>query len=180
MAKSNDTNEKFTTHFLASAKPVKSSMELPAAKREIRDTQEANASASARLILQDSLQQGGDSSKIMAVMNELDAIWRLDPGSKVIIFSQFLGFLDLMETKMGSESVPFFRLDGKLSLNKRMEVLEEFRSCTTGNDNNRGVQRGSVLLMSMGAGGEGLNLVAASSVFIVDRKSFARGFYLLV
>jgi len=53
-------------------------------------------------------------------------------------------------------------LDGKLTLAERKTVVENFKT-----QNNTG-QQGSVLLMSMKAGGVGLNLVQASSVFIVD------------
>jgi SNF2 family DNA or RNA helicase len=116
--------------------------------------------------------RGSSSSKLTAILDELDRIWQEEPGSKVLIFSQFLGFLDLIEEAFKQHRIPFARLDGKLSLRDRMAVLQEF-----GSDNGGGHRvstsgtkpdAGSVLLISMKAGGVGLNLVAARTVFIAD------------
>lgn len=117
--------------------------------------------------------QGSSSSKLVAILQELENVWEEEPGSKVLIFSQFLGFLDLMEKSFKKNQIPFARLDGKLSLKERMGVLKSF-----GDDQSDGKQGGvgttnkkigSVLLISMKAGGVGLNLVAANTVFIADR-----------
>ncbi len=113
--------------------------------------------------------RGSSSSKLTAILDELDNVWNEEPGSKVLIFSQFLGFLDLMEEAFKKNQIPFSRLDGKLSLKERMLVLQEF-----GSDHERVTEngimsrKGSVLLISMKAGGVGLNLVAARTVFISD------------
>lgn len=117
--------------------------------------------------------QGSSSSKLEAIKKELEKVWQEDPGSKVLIFSQFLGFLDLLEESFKSNNTPFARLDGKLSLKERIAVLQEFgndRSNTSSKissvENRQNI--GSVLLISMKAGGVGLNLVAARTVFITD------------
>lgn len=120
---------------------------------------------SARTILQEAVEGRGDSSKMKAVLDELERVWEQDPGSKVLIFSQFLGFLDLLQPRLASLSVPYFRLDGQLTLSKRIDVLKDFRESSPASSED---SKGTVLLMSMNAGGEGLNLVAASTVFIVD------------
>lgn len=120
---------------------------------------------SARSILREAVDGHLESSKMKAVLDELEKIWELDPGSKVIIFSQFLGFLDLLQPKLSAIGVSFSRLDGQMSLSRRVEVLKDFRSTARRKGDNA---KGSVLLMSMNAGGEGLNLVAASTVFLVD------------
>ena len=122
----------------------------------------------ARQVLESAI-QGASSSKLAAILSELHNIWDEDPGSKVLVFSQFLGFLDLMEQSFRSGGIPFSRLDGKLTLKERVKVLEQFgkpqpKSADTGASN----KIGSVLLVSMKAGGVGLNLVSASSVMIVD------------
>jgi SNF2 family DNA or RNA helicase len=125
----------------------------------------SNKSSLAQGILRDAVDGRVESSKMKAVLDELERVWELDPGSKVLIFSQFLGFLDLLEPRLRAMGIPFSRLDGQISLSKRVEVLKEFRSAARPKGNS---QRGTVLLMSMNAGGEGLNLVAASTVFILD------------
>ena len=123
----------------------------------------------ARQVLEDAI-QGSNSSKQLAILKELQSVWEVDPRSKVLIFSQFLGFLDLLELSFRANKIPFARLDGKLSLKERVKVLEEF-----GRANPEGTPQGdpqsnvgSVLLISMKAGGVGLNLVAARTVFIAD------------
>jgi len=112
--------------------------------------------------------QGTSSSKLAAILEELHLVWEKEPGSKVLIFSQFLGFLDIIEKFFESNDIPYGRLDGKLSLKARMEVLRDFGSESPRHSSSRNSNTGSVLLISMKAGGVGLNLVAASSVFIVD------------
>jgi DNA repair protein RAD5 len=120
--------------------------------------------------------RGSTSSKLTAILQELDNVWKEEPGSKVLIFSQFLGFLDLMEESFKTNQIPFSRLDGSLSLKERKTVLEEFGRSDKTNGGNQRVSAatatkknaGSVLLISMKAGGVGLNLTAARTVFIAD------------
>lgn len=125
----------------------------------------------ARLALETAV-RGSASSKLNSILEELDLVWREEPGSKVLIFSQFLGFLDLIEESFKTTNIPYARLDGKLSLKQRVAVLQEFGSesaaAATSNIANEKSQVGSVLLISMKAGGVGLNLVAARTVFIAD------------
>jgi len=120
--------------------------------------------------------RGSSSSKLTAILQELEKVWEEEPGSKVLIFSQFLGFLDLVEESFKKDGIPYARLDGKLSLKDRVRVLNEFGShiMDTGRRQKElplGTKQhaGSVLLISMKAGGVGLNLVAANTVFIADR-----------
>lgn len=152
--------ERVVSSFLTDSSPSNTPV-----KREGVRKMKSEQAPSARTILQEAVEGRQDSSKMKAVLEELDRIWEMDRGSKVIIFSQFLGFLDLLQPRLASLGVPFFRLDGQLSLSKRVDVLNEFRSAGPVKSNG---QKGSVLLMSMSAGGEGLNLVAASTVFLVD------------
>jgi DNA repair protein RAD5 len=128
----------------------------------------------ARKVLESAI-QGSSSSKQSAIIQELHNVWEETPRSKVLVFSQFLGFLDLLENSFRSSGIPFSRLDGKLSLKERVRVLDEFGRAsperldeTKINDGTKKSNIGSVLLVSMKAGGVGLNLVAASTVFIAD------------
>ena len=130
----------------------------------------ANAQAlAARETLIASL-SGGISSKVSAVLGELDNIWQLDPGSKILIFSQFLGMIDLLGMALSKKEVPTFRLDGKMSLKERIAALDRFERSKGAKPDSAAdaVKRGAVFLASMKAGGVGINLVAASSVLIVD------------
>jgi len=120
-----------------------------------------HALSSARDALRDAL-RGAESAKLAAVVRELDHVWDVDPRAKILIFSQFLGFLDLLQLSLGESDVPFSRLDGGMNLKQRGSALEQFNAPLESNS------RGFVLLLSMKAGGVGLNLVAASAVFVVD------------
>ncbi len=117
----------------------------------------------ARQILNNAV-SGTESSKMKAIMDELNEIWKLDPGSKVLMFSHYLGFLDLLGARFKTNGIPFFRLDGSLNVRERMHVLDEFRTSVTPKQ----PTMGTVLLMSMSAGAEGLNIVSASSCFILE------------
>ncbi|BBG92463.1 Helicase protein with RING/U-box domain, partial [Prunus dulcis] len=72
--------------------------------------------------------------------------------------SQWTAFLDLLETPMKKRGIGFLRFDGKLSQTQRERVLNEFNE----------TRQKMVLLTSLKTGGVGLNLTAASNVFIMD------------
>ncbi|XP_042469780.1 DNA repair protein RAD5B-like [Zingiber officinale] len=96
-----------------------------------------------------------ESSKVKKLMECLENIKRT--GEKSIIFSQWTGFLDLLEIALRGE-FGFLRFDGKLNQQRREYILKEFNES----------KDKTVLLMSLKAGGVGLNLTAASNVFIMD------------
>ena len=77
---------------------------------------------------------------------------------KALIFSQFLGMLGLIKDKLREEGVPFEYFDGSTNINDRQKAIENFQN----NDQCR------VFLISLKAGGVGLNLTAADYVYIVD------------
>jgi len=173
MSKSSRDDGKSTTTYLI---PDSKNPSILRIKKDSPSRPVSNAGA--RQTLENAL-RGAESSKLAAVIDELHKVWELDPGSKVIIFSQYLGFLSLLEGSLRKSKVPFNRLDGKMSLKERVAALEKFnratpsvagaKSTTSGDDDEGNSHRvGSVLLVSMKAGGVGLNLVAASSVFILD------------
>ncbi|XP_039159617.1 DNA repair protein RAD5A-like, partial [Eucalyptus grandis] len=76
-------------------------------------------------------------------------------GSKSIVFSQWTAFLDLLQIPLSRNKIPFVRLDGSLSQQQRENVIKRFSE-----DNDI-----LVLLMSLKAGGVGVNLIAASNAF---------------
>ncbi|URD77866.1 hypothetical protein MUK42_05395 [Musa troglodytarum] len=96
-----------------------------------------------------------ESSKVTKLIKYLKRAQR--SGEKSIVFSQWTAFLDLLEIPL-RKGIGFLRLDGKLSQKKRGIVLKEFSESSDK----------MVLLMSLKAGGVGLNLTAASNVFLVD------------
>ena len=77
---------------------------------------------------------------------------------KVLVFSQFLGMLALIREKMEQENISYVYFDGGSSSKEREEAIQEFQ-------NNHECR---VFLISLKAGGIGLNLTAADYVYIVD------------
>ncbi|XP_073302156.1 DNA repair protein RAD5A isoform X1 [Primulina huaijiensis] len=97
-----------------------------------------------------------ESSKISALMHELKNPSSM--GSKSIVFSQWTAFLDLLQIPLSRGDIPFLRLDGTLNQQQRENVIKQFSE-----DNNI-----MVLLMSLKAGGVGINLTAASHAYVMD------------
>ena len=77
---------------------------------------------------------------------------------KALIFSQFLGMLALIKEKLRELHVPFEYFDGSTAATERERAIQNFQN----NDDCR------VFLISLKAGGVGLNLTAADYVYIVD------------
>jgi non-specific serine/threonine protein kinase len=77
---------------------------------------------------------------------------------KALVFSQFLGMLGLIREKLTALGVKFEYFDGSTSAVDREKAIQSFQK----NDEVR------VFLISLKAGGVGLNLTAADYVYIVD------------
>jgi non-specific serine/threonine protein kinase len=77
---------------------------------------------------------------------------------KALVFSQFLGMLGLIREKLKEQGVKFEYFDGSTSAIERERAIQNFQK----NDECR------VFLISLKAGGVGLNLTAADYVYIVD------------
>lgn len=77
---------------------------------------------------------------------------------KALVFSQFLGMLSLIKEKMKELGVDYEYFDGSSTVNERERAINRFQ-----NDENC-----RVFLISLKAGGVGLNLTAADYVYIVD------------
>ncbi|PIN03264.1 Helicase-like transcription factor HLTF/DNA helicase RAD5, DEAD-box superfamily [Handroanthus impetiginosus] len=99
-----------------------------------------------------------ESSKISKLLECLEQIRKSGSREKSIVFSQWTSFLDLLEIPLKRRKFGFLRFDGKLAQKQRGKVLHEFAE----------TKDKTVLLMSLKAGGVGLNLTAASNVFLMD------------
>lgn len=100
------------------------------------------------------------SSKLNALLNHLRIIRDTTPNEKVVVFSQFSSYLDIMERELQLENgLRVFKFHGGLSMEKRTEILKKFK------EPRQGI---TVLLLSLKAGGVGLNLTEASKAFMCD------------
>lgn len=77
---------------------------------------------------------------------------------KALVFSQFLGMLALIKKELQAKGIPYVYFDGSSSSVERERAIQEFQN----NEECR------VFLISLKAGGIGLNLTAADYVYIVD------------
>lgn len=98
----------------------------------------------------------GESGKFEEITNQIFTITK--SGYKILIFSSFISHLELIENWLKGANINFAKLTGSTNQNERKKVVEQFQ-----NDSNV-----SVFLISIKAGGTGLNLTAADYVFILD------------
>lgn len=96
------------------------------------------------------------STKLRMLQERLAPI--VENGEKALVFSQWPSFLDLCERALVSEGIMCARLDGKMNTEQRESAVAEFKRSSQTN----------VFLLSLKAGGVGLNLVEASHVFLTD------------
>ena len=80
------------------------------------------------------------------------------PNEKVLIFSQFTTVLNAIGERLEQEEIPFYYLDGQTEADKRVALVEAFNT----NEDKK------VFLISLKAGGTGLNLTSASTVIHFD------------
>jgi len=96
----------------------------------------------------------GSSTKLATLYARLEEA--VADGHKALVFSQWTSLLDHVEPGLRERGISWLRLDG--STRDRGEVVERFQS-----------ENGEpVMLLSLRAGGTGLNLTAADHVFLLD------------
>ncbi|MBP5296605.1 MAG: DEAD/DEAH box helicase, partial [Bacteriovoracaceae bacterium] len=95
------------------------------------------------------------SRKIDFLLETITSI--LGSGHQAIIFSQFTTYLDIIQNAFKAHNYNFSRIDGTQSIKKRQQQVDLFQE-----------GKNPLFLISLKAGGVGLNLTAASYVFIMD------------
>jgi superfamily II DNA or RNA helicase len=96
---------------------------------------------------------GVRSSKLDVVFEQLEDL--VAEGHRALIFSQFTGFLGKVRERLVEEKIEFCYLDG--GTRNRSDVVNEFKNGSA-----------PVFLISLKAGGFGLNLTEADYVFLLD------------
>lgn len=97
----------------------------------------------------------GESAKreacIEVVKNAIEA------GHRILLFSQFTSMLELLEGNLKKEGIEFYKITGKTPKQERLRLVKEFNAGEV-----------PVFLISLKAGGTGLNLVGADCVIHYD------------
>ena len=98
------------------------------------------------------------STKTAELVKILKQIKKEDKRAKTAVFSQWTGFLDLAQKELQNFGIKCLRYDGSMNNTDREAVLEKFSISKEEN----------VLLISLKAGGVGLNLTSANNVVMLD------------
>jgi SNF2 family DNA or RNA helicase len=99
------------------------------------------------------------STKTKGIMEQLDAWRRNHPDDKIVLFSAFTKMLDIMQKVLDdSGEWGYARYQGGMTMQERHEALQQFRTDS----------HCQIMLMSIKAGGVGLNLVEANLIISVD------------
>lgn len=96
----------------------------------------------------------GTSAKLEALMELLEPL--IEEGQKVLVFSQFVHMLEIIKAEIAQREWKQFLLTGQTD--ERGALVQDFQS----------TEGGAVFLISLKAGGAGLNLTAASYVVLFD------------
>lgn len=77
-----------------------------------------------------------------------------EPYYRAVVFSQFTSFLDLIQVALEREGIDQYRFDGTMDVKKKSAAISEFKSRS---------QKPKVLIVSLKAGGVGLNVSLTTS-----------------
>ena len=105
------------------------------------------------LINENGVSYGDQSAKIQELLEQIEDKKK---HHKILVFSQFVGMLELIEKALEERKIPYSKLTGQTR--KRKEVVTAFQE----NEHIR------VFLISLKAGGMGLNLTQADYVYLID------------
>lgn len=98
-----------------------------------------------------------ESEKINYTLDMINNLINTD--HKVLIFSQFVSALELIQRELVKNDIPYFIITGDTNSKKRVEMCDEF---------NKENSNEKVFLISLKAGGTGLNLIGADTVIHLD------------
>jgi SNF2 family DNA or RNA helicase len=96
----------------------------------------------------------GRSKKMETLMDMI----RSHPTEKSLIFSQFVGEMDIIHDLTAQDGIKVFRIDGSVAKDARTEQIKAFKSCDVH----------CVFIIQIKAGGQGLNLQEATRVYITS------------
>lgn len=99
--------------------------------------------------------KGGSSKLNQCVQIVKDAI---ESGHKILLFSGYTTMFDIIEEKLKKENIRYYKLTGQTKVGDRIQLVDEF------NEN----PEIKVFLISLKAGGTGLNLIGADMVIHYD------------
>ncbi len=100
--------------------------------------------------------ESGESAKLDLLIDQLEEV--TEEGHKALVFSQFTSLLAILETRMKKAGITYVYLDGSTTAAERKRRVNKFQTD----------EATRAFLISLKAGGLGLNLTAADYVFLLD------------
>ena len=97
----------------------------------------------------------GGSAKLDTCMEIVKSA--IEGEHRMLIFSQFTSMLEIIENELKNEGIEYYKITGETSKRKRAQLVDQFNTGTT-----------PVFLVSLKAGGTGLNLIGADMVIHYD------------
>lgn len=97
-----------------------------------------------------------ESSKVLALLDIMSTLTG-NPDNRILVFSQFTSFLELIGQALRREGIDYLYLDGQTSMKERAMLVTKFQTGQC-----------PVFLISLKAGGLGLNLTTANYVIMMD------------
>lgn len=97
----------------------------------------------------------GESAKLEACVDLVASA--IDGGHKLLLFSQFTSMLELLQKRLDEQKIPYYTITGATDKEKRLQMVKAFNADDT-----------PVFLISLKAGGVGLNLTGADVVIHYD------------
>lgn len=97
----------------------------------------------------------GGSAKLDALLDLIDRA--MEGGHKILLFSQFTSMLEIIEKSLRKKKIEYYEITGSTSKEKRIELVDSFNSGNV-----------PLFLISLKAGGTGLNLTGADIVIHYD------------
>ena len=98
----------------------------------------------------------GESSKLNQCIELVNNA--IESGHKILLFSGYTGMLDIIEKELKDKDIKYFKLTGATKVGERIKLVDEFNQ-------NKEIK---VFLISLKAGGTGLNLTGADMVIHYD------------
>ncbi len=98
---------------------------------------------------------GGESAKLESCLELIQSA--IDGGHKILLFSQFTSMLDILAKRLEEQDISFYVITGTTAKDKRLQMVKAFNEDDT-----------PLFLISLKAGGVGLNLTGADVVIHYD------------
>lgn len=98
------------------------------------------------------------SAKVKKTVDLAEKILNTKPGEKVIVFSQFIGFFDILQLTLRDRNIDYLQYDGSMDMTTKNDCVNAFYKDPSKR----------VLLLSLKAGNVGLTLTCANHVIIVE------------